>query len=150
MSMFCNVIMLLLVYVHVRVTRTGWKTRPRPKTVILSIKKSNQIKSSQERDIQQGLTDNMSEVHLSQIHNQPNRLSAILDLVFTTKPTLLKTSTSIPGIQVLHPQHKGEVELPLYSQQHDLEACDQQSLLRHPLLPRPEVGRPHCQDLQES
>ena len=45
MSMFCNVIMLLLLYVHVCVTRTGWKTRPRPKTVILSIKKSNQIKS---------------------------------------------------------------------------------------------------------
>ena len=43
MSMFCNVIMLSLLYVHVCVTRTGWKTRPRPTTVILSIKKSNQI-----------------------------------------------------------------------------------------------------------
>ena len=41
MLMFCNVIMLLLLYVHVCVTRTGWKTRP--KAVILSIKKSNQI-----------------------------------------------------------------------------------------------------------
>ena len=37
--------MYLLSYVHVCVTRTGWKTRPRPKTVILPIKKSNQIKS---------------------------------------------------------------------------------------------------------
>ena len=37
--MFCNV-MLLLLYVHVCVTRTGWKTRPRPKTVILLIKQS--------------------------------------------------------------------------------------------------------------
>ena len=47
MSMFCNVIMLLLLYVHVCVMRTGWKTRPRPKTVILSIKKSiNQIKDA--------------------------------------------------------------------------------------------------------
>ena len=37
----CNVIvMFLLLYVHVCVTRTGWKTRPRPKTVILPIKKS--------------------------------------------------------------------------------------------------------------
>ena len=54
--------------------------------------------SSQECDIQQGLADNMSEAHLSQIHNQPTRLSAILDLVFTTNPTLLKNSTSIPGI----------------------------------------------------
>ena len=50
MSMFCNVIMLVLLYVYVCVTRTGWKTRPRPKTVILSTKKSNQsnqIKSLQ-------------------------------------------------------------------------------------------------------
>ena len=39
MSMFCNV-MLSLLYVHVCVTRTGWKTRPRPKTVILLIKQS--------------------------------------------------------------------------------------------------------------
>ena len=42
MSMFCNVMMLLLLYVHIWETRTGWKTRPRPKTVILLIKKSNQ------------------------------------------------------------------------------------------------------------
>ena len=43
----CNVsIMFLLLYVHVRVTRTGWKTRPWPKTAILPIKKSNQIKSN--------------------------------------------------------------------------------------------------------
>ena len=39
----CNVsVMFLLLYVHVCVTRTGWKTRPWPKTVILPIKKSNQ------------------------------------------------------------------------------------------------------------
>ena len=40
MSMFCNVMMLLLLCVHVCVTRTGWKTRPQPKTIILSIKQS--------------------------------------------------------------------------------------------------------------
>ena len=40
MSMFCNAMMLLLLYVHICVTRTGWKTRPRPKTIILSIKQS--------------------------------------------------------------------------------------------------------------
>ena len=39
MPMFCNA-MLLLLYVHVCVTRTGWKTRPRSKTVILLIKQS--------------------------------------------------------------------------------------------------------------
>ena len=44
----CNVsIMFLLSYVHACVTRTGWKTRRRPKTVILPIKKSIQIKSNQ-------------------------------------------------------------------------------------------------------
>ena len=37
----CNVSdMFLLLYVHVCVTRIGWKTRPRPKTVIVPIKKS--------------------------------------------------------------------------------------------------------------
>ena len=39
LPMFCNA-MLLLLYVHVCVTRTGWKTRPRPKTVILLINQS--------------------------------------------------------------------------------------------------------------
>ena len=40
-------VMFLLLYVYVCVTRTGWKTRPRPKTVILPIKKSiNQSSSS--------------------------------------------------------------------------------------------------------
>ena len=43
MSMFCNAMMLLLLHVHICVTRTSWKTRPWPKTVILSINKSNQI-----------------------------------------------------------------------------------------------------------
>ena len=50
--------------------------------------------SSQERDIQQGLADNMSEAHLSQIHNQPTRLSAILDLVFTTNPTPFRNTVN--------------------------------------------------------
>ena len=37
----CNVsVMFLLLCVHVCVTRTGWKTKPQPKTVILPIKKS--------------------------------------------------------------------------------------------------------------
>ena len=47
MSMFCNVMMLLLLYEHICVTRTGWKTRPRPKTVILSIKQSINLSSAQ-------------------------------------------------------------------------------------------------------
>ena len=43
--------MFLLFYVHVCVTRTGWKTRPRPETVILPIEKS--INQSGGRKIQQ-------------------------------------------------------------------------------------------------
>ena len=44
--MFCNVIMVLLLHVHVcvygKLARTGWKFRPPPKTVILEIKNINQ------------------------------------------------------------------------------------------------------------
>ena len=44
----CNVsvMLFLLLYVHGCVTRTCWKTRPRPKTVILPIMKSNQLTHS--------------------------------------------------------------------------------------------------------
>ena len=48
--MFCSVIMLPLLYVHVcvqdRVARTSWKTRPRPKTVIFPIKINQSINQS--------------------------------------------------------------------------------------------------------
>ena len=56
----CNVsVMYLLLYVHVCVTRTGWKTRPRPKTVILPIKKS--------------INQSISHVHASwAIHTETN------------------------------------------------------------------------------
>ena len=36
MFFFCNVIMVSILYVHAK--KTGWKIRPRPKTVILKIK----------------------------------------------------------------------------------------------------------------
>ena len=47
MSMFCNGIRLLLLYVHVCVTRTGWKTRPGHNTVILSLKKERRKEINQ-------------------------------------------------------------------------------------------------------
>lgn len=54
--------------------------------------------NAQDRPIQQKLADLTSSASLTQIHNQPTRLSAILDLTFTTNPSLLKNSTSLPGI----------------------------------------------------
>ena len=60
---------------------------------------SNTVPSgAQDRDIQQKLADTMSSSSLSQVHTQPTRLSAMLDIIFTTNPTLLKNSTSIPGL----------------------------------------------------
>ena len=39
-----------------------------------------------------------AECDQAQMHNQPTRVSVILDLVFTTNPTLLKSCTGILGI----------------------------------------------------
>ena len=35
---------------------------------------------------------------LTQVHNQPTRLSALLDLTFTSNPSLIKNSTSVSGL----------------------------------------------------
>lgn len=50
------------------------------------------------RVVQQQLVDIMVKHCLTQVHNQPTREDNILDLVFTTNESLLKSSTSIPGI----------------------------------------------------
>ena len=54
--------------------------------------------SASDRQLQQELADVTSSAALTQVHTQPTRLSAILDVIFTTNPTLLKNSTSAPGI----------------------------------------------------
>ena len=54
--------------------------------------------SAQDRELQQQLMEVMSTSSLTQVHNQPTRFSAILDLTFTSNLTLMKNSTSIPGL----------------------------------------------------
>ena len=51
-----------------------------------------------DREIQQALIDITTEYRLTQVHNQPTRQDNILDLVFTNNPSLVKPSTSVPGI----------------------------------------------------
>lgn len=53
--------------------------------------------SAPDKNIQQCLID-VTMPNLTQIHNSPTRENNILDLVFTTNPTLIKSSISIPGI----------------------------------------------------
>ena len=54
--------------------------------------------SGEDGEIQQKLIDLTSESHLTQVHDSPTRGPNILDLVFTTNPTLVKSSISTPGI----------------------------------------------------
>ena len=48
--------------------------------------------------VQRSIINITSEALLTQVHNQPTRLENLLDLTFTSNPTLLKSSTSVPGI----------------------------------------------------
>jgi len=51
-----------------------------------------------DREVQQALIDFATEHNLTQVHQQPTRDDNILDLVFISNPSLVKISTSIPGI----------------------------------------------------
>jgi len=51
-----------------------------------------------DRKVQQALLDMATEHHLTQIHREPTKEDNLLDLVFTTNNTLVKSSTNIPGI----------------------------------------------------
>lgn len=53
--------------------------------------------NSPDRQIQSNLIDTMNN-NYTQIHNEPTREQNILDLVFVTNPSLVKSSISIPGI----------------------------------------------------
>ena len=50
------------------------------------------------RSHQRTLIDITSQSGLTQLHEEPTRENNLLDLIFTTNPTLAKTSTNIPGI----------------------------------------------------
>ena len=56
------------------------------------------LKITADREVQQALLDVTIEHGLSQVHDQPTRDNNLLDLVFTNNPSIVKTSTSIPGI----------------------------------------------------
>ncbi|CAG2240617.1 unnamed protein product [Mytilus edulis] len=51
-----------------------------------------------DREIQQGLVDIAETYNLTQIHTIPTREGNLLDLVFVTNPTLVKSSNNVPGI----------------------------------------------------
>ena len=51
-----------------------------------------------DRLIQQAVADATNEHHLTQIHSDPTRQNRLLDLVFVSNPTLVKHSTSTPGL----------------------------------------------------
>ena len=48
--------------------------------------------------VQQQLIETTTSASLTQIHDQPTRADNMLDLVFTSNPSLIKTSVSVPGI----------------------------------------------------
>ena len=55
-------------------------------------------KAAADREVQEALLDVTIEHGLSQVNDQPTRDNNLLDLVFTNNPSIMKTSTSLPGI----------------------------------------------------
>ena len=55
-----------------------------------------------DRQTQFDLINIASEAQLTQVHNEPTRGNNILDLVFTSNPSLCKNSQTIPGISDHH------------------------------------------------
>jgi len=54
--------------------------------------------SGKDNTIQQALIDTTSAAFLTQVHHTPTRGPNILDLIFSSNPTLVKSSVSIPGV----------------------------------------------------
>ena len=55
-------------------------------------------KGAADQEVHKDLLDFAVEHGLTQVHHQPTRYNNILHLVFTTNPSLVKTSSSIPSI----------------------------------------------------
>ena len=55
-------------------------------------------KTTQDRNEQQHLIEIMSDFNLSQMHSEPTREENLLDLVFATNPSLIKSTANAPGI----------------------------------------------------
>jgi hypothetical protein len=49
------------------------------------------------KEVPRKLIDIFSQSGLTQLHEEPTRENNLLDLIFTTNPTLAKTSTNIHG-----------------------------------------------------
>ena len=64
----------------------------------LDIRWDTQTACGPDREIQQGLADLMGANNLTQIHDSPTRENNLLDLVFVSNPTLVKSSVNVPGI----------------------------------------------------
>ena len=54
--------------------------------------------NAQDKEIQQALIDISIDFNLTQVHEKPTREDNLLDLVFTTNPSLVKSSSNAPGI----------------------------------------------------
>ncbi|KAL8603391.1 hypothetical protein ACOMHN_004242 [Nucella lapillus] len=54
--------------------------------------------TGKDNDIQQSLVDIMQSSTLTQVHHSPTRFMNILDLIFFSNPSLVKSSVSVPGI----------------------------------------------------
>ena len=55
--------------------------------------------NAQDREVQQALLNLACDHHLEQVHDLPTRgSSSWLDLIFTNVPSLIKSSTNVPGI----------------------------------------------------
>ena len=59
---------------------------------------SNLHVKSQAQDVQKAVIDITTNIGMTQVHNEPMRENNLLDLIFTMNPSLIKSSTNIPGI----------------------------------------------------
>ena len=54
--------------------------------------------TAHDNDVQQSLIDLAIDFNLTQVHDQTTRESNLLDLVFTTNPSLVKSTNNAPGV----------------------------------------------------
>ena len=55
-------------------------------------------KEAQDKEVQQALLDLSVDFNLTQVQDKPTRENNLLDLIFTTNPSLIKSTANAPGI----------------------------------------------------
>ena len=84
---------------------------------------SSSVSAMTDKSIHQQLVDLSSTFGMTQIQEQPTRQGNILDLVFTTNPTLIKSTSVIPGISdhdivvvdsIIRPHYVGKAKRQVY------------------------------------